>query len=258
DHGFGHGVFGVNVTDELIKAKLKAGPDSDDVVVASSGQAMLLHVRDRNPERIGAIVRFLQRQPWAGGLFGPRRSVAGGGRDAVGASGGNAGRAPGTFALDLVRLEKSERAPDIALTFPWSSAPGPFGAPGTDYTDAATTGPLAGAAGNHGSMSPWTVRNTFIAWGPDFKRGTTVRTPASNVDLTPTLLALMNLDKDVDLAGFDGRALREAFADGPDEEQVPVAVRTYFVETADGSYRAALQVTELERQRYIDKSWRIR
>ena len=129
---------------------------------------------------------------------------------------------------------------------------------GIDYTDAKTTGPLAGTAGNHGSMSPWTVRNTFLAWGPDFKRGTTVRTPASNVDLTPTLLALMDLDRDVDLAGFDGRPLREAFADGPDEEQVPVQVRTYFVETADGSYRAALQVTELDRQRYIDKSWRIR
>jgi hypothetical protein len=39
---------------------------------------------------------------------------------------------------------------------------------------------------------------------------------------------------------------------------VPVEVRTYFVETPDGGYRAALQVTGLERQRYIDKSWRIR
>jgi len=38
---------------------------------------------------------------------------------------------------------------------------------------------------------------------------------------------------------------------------VPVQVRTYFAETADG-YRAALQVTELGRQRYIDKSWRMR
>ena len=64
-------------------------------------------------------------------------------------------------------------------------------------------------------MSPWVVHNTFLAWGPDFKRGVTVRTPASNVDLAPTLLALMNLDKDVP-DRFDGRALREAFADGAD------------------------------------------
>jgi len=102
------------------------------------------------------------------------------------------------------------------------------------------------------------VRNTFLAWGADFKKGATVRTPASNVDLTPTLLSLMNLDKDVGVDRFDGRALNEAFADGPDEEQVPIQVRTFFAETADGSYRAALQITELGRQRYIDKSWRMR
>src|SRR5262249_12605789 len=250
DHGFGHGVFGVNLADAPIKAKLKAGPDSDDVVVASSGQTMLLHVRDRDPVRIGAIVRFLQRQEWVGVLFTASRPGTVG--EAI------EGREPGTFALDLIHLEKSERAPDIAMTSPWTSAPGPFGLPGTDTPDAATTGPLAGTAGNHGSMSPWVVRNTFIAWGADFKRGATVRTPVGNVDIAPTLLAVMNLDRAVDLARFDGRPLREALRDGADEEQVPVDVRTFFVETADGGYRAAIQVTQLDRFRYIDKSWRIR
>src|SRR6516162_4324514 len=118
------------------------------------------------------------------------------------------------------------------------------------FTWPRATGPLTGTAGNHGSMSPWVVRNTFLAWGPDFKHGATVRTPASNVDLAPTLLALMNLDKGAGLDRFDGRVLREAFADGPDEEQVPIEVHTYFVESADGSYRAAIQITELEQQRY--------
>jgi predicted AlkP superfamily pyrophosphatase or phosphodiesterase len=250
DHGFGHGIFGVNVTNELMKAGLKVGADSDDVVVASSGQTMSLHVRDRSPERIGAIVRFLQRQPWVGVLF------------TAGKPGGTGvpveGRVPGTFALELVHLANSERGPDIVFTFPWSSAKSPSGLQGLDYTEATTTGPLTGTAGNHGSMSPWTVHNTFIAWGVDFKRGVTVRTPSSNVDLAPTLLALMNLEKEVDLGRFDGRALREAFADGPDEEQVPIQVRTYFVKTDDDGYRAALQITELDRQRYVDKSWRIR
>jgi arylsulfatase A-like enzyme len=249
DHGFGHGIFGVNVTGELIKAGLKAGPDSDDVVVASSGQTMSLHVRDRIPERIGAIAGFLQQQKWVGVIFTSGKP---------GSSSGADGRVPGTFALELVHLANDERGPDIVFTFPWSSAKSPSGVSGTDYTEASATGPLNGAAGNHGSMSPWTVRNTFIAWGADFKRGVTVRTPASNVDLAPTLLALMNLDREVDLGRFDGRPLTEAFADGPDEEQVPIQVRTYFVKTDDDSYRAALQVTEVDRQRYVDKSWRIR
>jgi predicted AlkP superfamily pyrophosphatase or phosphodiesterase len=250
DHGFGHGIFGVNVADELIKAGLKLDPDSDDVVIASSGQTMSLHVRDHSAARIDAIVRFLQRQPWVGVLFTAAKP------DGAGVP--VAGRAPGTFALELVHLENSERGPDIVFTFPWSSTKSPTGLSGSDYTEAATTGPLAGSAGNHGSMSPWTVRNTFIAWGADFKNGVTVRTPSSNVDLVPTLLALMNLDSEVDLHGFDGRALSEAFAGGPDEEQVPIQVRTYFVESDQGDYRAALQLTELDQHRYVDKSWRTR
>jgi arylsulfatase A-like enzyme len=188
DHGFGHDTFGVDVTGELIKAGLKAGPDSDDVVVAGSGQTILLYARERNAERISTVVRFLQLQSWAGVLF----TAAQPGENAP-----TKGREPGTFALDLVHMANAARGPDIVFTFPWSSARGPFGLQGTDYTEARATGPLAGTAGNHGSMSPWVVRNTFLAWGPDFKRSVTVRTPASNVDLVPTLLALMNLDKNV-------------------------------------------------------------
>jgi hypothetical protein len=41
---------------------------------------------------------------------------------------------------------------------------------------------------------------------------------------------------------------------GPDEEQVPVQIRTCFVKTADDSYRAALQLTEVDRQRYATKA----
>ena len=33
---------------------------------------------------------------------------------------------------------------------------------------------------------------------------------------------------------------------------------TYFATTPDGFYRAAIQVSEVGTQRYIDKSWRIR
>jgi predicted AlkP superfamily pyrophosphatase or phosphodiesterase len=251
DHGFSHSAFGVNLTAELIKAGLKASADSDDVVIASSGQTMLLHVKDRDPALIHRITEFLKAQDWAGVLF-----TRGRGR------GGTApveGIEPGTFALELIHLAHPERGPDVVVTFPWSSAPGPYGLPGTDSIDTGrATGPLTGSQGNHGSMSPWTVRNTFIAWGADFKRGTTIRTPVSNVDITPTLLALLGYDRDGSLPRFDGRAILEAFADGPDEEQVPVQTTTHVTATPGGSYRVAIQVSEVGAQRYIDKSWRLR
>ena len=246
DHGFELNVFGVNIVQELIKAGLKANPDSDDVVIAASGQAVLLHVKGRDSEQIKTIVKFLQSQKWTGVVFTAASQPD---QEKV------RGSVDGTFSLELIHMSHTERGPDIVLTFPWSSAKNAFGVQGSNYANtAAATGPLGGAASGHGSMSPWSVRNTFIAWGVDFKRGVTLAVPASNVDLTPTLLALKGIN---DAKGLDGRVLLEALTGGPDEEQIPVETRIFTTETAAG-YRATIQVTNLGSQRYIDKSWRIR
>jgi arylsulfatase A-like enzyme len=107
-------------------------------------------------------------------------------------------------------------------------------------------------ASDHGSMSPWNVRNTFLAWGPDFKRGTRTSVPAGNVDVAPTILALLGI---ADAGGLDGRVVTEALAGGPDEEQVAVDTRVHTTES--GAYRAAIQVSTVAGRRYIDKSWRL-
>jgi arylsulfatase A-like enzyme len=273
DHGFSRSSFGVNVTAALIAAGLKAGPDSDDVVIASSGQTQLIHVKDRDRTRIHQIADFLKAQDWSGVLFTAGREIGCFRFRALktcrsrswptsGAEAGSAipieGIEPGTFSTRLIHLDHAERGPDIVLTFPWSSEKNAFGVPGADFTAARATGPLDGEAGNHGSMSPWTVHNTFLAWGVDFKRAAVVRTPVSNVDVAPTLLALMGLDRDPGLPPFDGRAITEAFVDGPDEEQVPTTTTTYVTATPDGAFRAAIQVSEAGGKRYLDKSWRIR
>jgi predicted AlkP superfamily pyrophosphatase or phosphodiesterase len=241
DHGFGYDSYGVDITGELIKAGLKAGPDSSDVVVASSGYSVLLHVQNRERERIARIVAFLQQQPWIGVTF-----TAGAGEAT------HEGMVPGTFSLELIHMQNARRGPDIVFTFPWSSALNPFGVPGIDTAVAGATGPLTRGSANHGSMSPWNVRNTFLLWGADFKRRTVVRVPASNVDVTPTILALLGIE---DVPGLDGRVLREALKDGPDEEQVAIETRT--LTTGSNGYKAALQITTVGEQRYIDKSWRV-
>jgi hypothetical protein len=48
---------------------------------------------------------------------------------------------------------------------------------------------------------------------------------------------------------FDGRAITEAFVDGPDEEQVAARTTTYFTATPDRAFRAAIQVSEVGRER---------
>ena len=239
DHGFSTNTAGVDVAGALIDAGLKASPDSGDVVLASSGQAVALHVEGHDRERIASIVRFVQSREWGGVVFTAGRAPA----DPHGA-------VKGTFALELIHVANAERGPDLLFTFPWSSRPNSFGVPGTDLANVSGGAKLYPS--DHGSMSPWNVRNTFLGWGVDFKKRATVRTPVGNVDVTPTILAILGID---DRDRLDGRVLAEALEGGPDEEQVAVDTRVHTVEAA--SYRAAIQVSVMNRHRYVDKSWRI-
>jgi len=101
-------------------------------------------------------------------------------------------------------------------------------------------------------MSPWNVRNTFLAWGAGVKKGVTGRAPAGNVDVTPTVLALLGVEGE---AGLDGRVVTEALEGGPDPEEMAAETRVHTV--AAGAYRAALQISTVEGRRYVDKSWRV-
>jgi arylsulfatase A-like enzyme len=258
DHGFSLHNFRVDARRALINAGLKAAADSDDVVLASNGQSVLVHVKGRDLQRIRRIVRFLQSQDWVDVIFtaGGKPAVARRGQSARGRNTDDElGSVPGTFSLGLIRQANAARGPDILFTLPWSSAVNAFGVAGKHYTDGdGNPGPLVGAASGHGGMSPWVVRNTLILWGADFKRGVAVRTAAGNVDIAPTILALKGVSGGESL---DGRVLAEALRDGPDEEQIPSDTKVLRTE-AVGGYRAAVQVTDVGSHRYIDKGWRIR
>ena len=154
-------------------------------------------------------------------------------------------------ALELIHVANAERGPDLLFTFPWTSDANAFGVPGTDL--ASVSGGAKLYVSDHGSMSPWNVRNTFLAWGASFKKRTTVGTPVGNVDLAPTILSLLGL---TDGTALDGRVLAEALDGGPDPERMVVNTRVHCVEI--GAYRAAIQTSEVDGRRYIDKSWRIR
>lgn len=101
-------------------------------------------------------------------------------------------------------------------------------------------------------LAAWNVRNTWFAWGADFKDAIRNPVPSSNVDVTPTLLALTGVPAE----DLDGRVLREALNGGVDYEKVPLETKTHVTGTK-GGYRAVIQVTEVGPYRYIDKSWRL-
>jgi arylsulfatase A-like enzyme len=239
DHGFTTNTGGVDVGRALLEAGLKAAPDSDDVVVASSGQAVGLHVKGRDPGRIERLARFVQAQPWGDVVFTAGR-----------APGDPRGTAAGTFALEWIHAAHAGRGPDLLFTFPWTSAPNAFGVPGTDL--ACVSGGGAPLTSDHGSLSPWNVRSTLVAWGAGFRRGVTAPAPAGNVDVAPTILALLGIEE---RDGLDGRVLAEALDGGPDPEQVMAETRVDTVRAGD--YAAAVQVSTVDGRRYVDKSWRL-
>ena len=231
DHGFTTNTGGIDVSGALIAAGLKAAPDSTDVVPASSGQGVALHVDGHDPERVARVARFIQAQDWGGVLF-------------------TAEPLEGAFPLELIHVANRGRSPDVLFTFPWTSRTNAFGVRGTDLTNVSGGG--APYASDHGSMSPWNVRNTFLAWGAGFKKGVTDAVPAGSVDVTPTVLALLGLEGE---DGLDGRVLAEALEGGPDPEQLPVETRVHIA--AAGAYRAALQISTVAGRGYVDKSWRL-
>lgn len=231
DHGFTTNTAGVDVAGALVLAKLKAAADSTDVILASSGQAVALHVDGHDAERIARLARFIQAQDWGGVIFA-------------------AGSVEGAFPLELIHAANRERSPDLLFTFPWTSRRNAFGVSGTDLANVSAGG--APYVSDHGSMSPWNVRNTFLAWGAGVKKGVTVGVPAGNVDVTPTVLALLGIDGET---GLDGRVVTEALEGGPDPERVAVETRIHTA-TA-GAYRAALQISTVDGRRYVDKSWRV-
>jgi predicted AlkP superfamily pyrophosphatase or phosphodiesterase len=231
DHGFTTNTAGVDVAGALVLAKLKAAADSTDVILASSGQAVALHVDGHDAERIARIARFIQSQDWGGVIFA-------------------AGSVEGAFPLELIHVANRERSLDLLFTFPWTSRRNAFGVSGTDLANVSAGG--APYVSDHGSMSPWNVRNTFLAWGAGVKKGVTVGVPVGNVDVTPTVLALLDIDGE---AGLDGRVVTEALEGGPDPERVAVETRIHTA--AAGAYRAALQISTVDGRRYVDKSWRV-
>lgn len=254
DHGFARHSEAVSPVAALVGAGLKQSKTSDDVVVVSNSQAIALHVKNRDAARIDAIARFLLTQPWVDLVFTRGGPAASGGAPAKpGRPPVVHGRTPGTFAIELVRGDHPVRGADLLVTFPWSSDRNAYGVAGAQtIASESRSGALAGAASGHGGLSPWTVNNTLILWGPRVRKATTVRAPAAIVDIAPTVAMLIGLE-----AGeADGRVLREAFVDGPAPDRVDTWRETYTA-TAPG-YEGTIQVSGAAGSWYVDHGARVR
>ena len=195
------------------------------VAVAANGGSALFYINNSDAGAAEQLAAWLAAQDWCGPLFASRR----------------VGQPAGALPAALIGCD-GPRAPDLLMSFPWSSAPNAAGYPGF----APATGGMPGQ-GQHGSMSRHELRNVGLARGPSFKNGIVLDTPTGNTDLAPTILRLLGITG-AD-AGMDGRILEEALAPSASPTPEPAVHQRH---AARGKYRQTLQVSQIGKARYID------
>jgi arylsulfatase A-like enzyme len=191
DHGFSTILRRLDIADVLNKAGFHAvreftqPPGNGDIMVIGNGGTVLLYVIGHDPKLTQKIAGFLQTQDFAGVIF-TREPMA------------------GTFTLDQVRINTAD-APDIAMSLRWTGDKNAAGIAGSIPSDT-WYGP---GQGIHSSLSPFDMRNTLVAAGPDFRHGLINELPSGNIDLAPTILHVLGVSAP---ERMDGRVLVESLA----------------------------------------------
>jgi len=229
DHGFTTHDGGGSLEDLLVEAGLKEYEESTDVVVA--GDAIHVNETDAAAKeaRIDAIVALLQRTDWVGPVF-TRGATA----DTV------FGTREGTVSFAAIGWDH-DRSADILTGPGWSDDENEHGWRGVVFT---------GGTAGHGSSSPWDIRATFIAAGPGIKRNVASSVPTGNVDVMPTVLALLG----VPVPELDGRILDEVLLTGREPGEMPLSSAPLSVsaELDDVTYHLEVYRTVVDGRVYFD------
>jgi arylsulfatase A-like enzyme len=195
DHGFSTIQDGLDIAQELTRAGFRAArqfnapPQPGDILVGNSGATLFFYVTGHDRATTQRLVTFLQQSPLSGVIF-TRETLE------------------GTFPLSAIHIDSPD-APDVVLSPRWNDGRNASAAPGMIAAD----GLRNAGHGMHGSLSPFDMRNTLIAAGPDFPAGVSHELPTGNIDLAPTVLWILGIRP---TSPFDGRVLGEALNETPD------------------------------------------
>lgn len=177
---------------------------ADAVVIAPNDGTDYYYLPSHDPALVRRLVRFLQSRAVVNTVFVAHRY----------------GALPGTLPAEAVHLGNAKRGPDVIISYAWDAHAVVQGFRGTEVGTASTE------RGQHGSFSPIDVHNTLVASGPDFRQAMRDPLPSGNVDVAPTLAAVLGLA----LPTAQGRVLHEALS-GPlarpvsDYTVAPAAIR---------------------------------
>jgi len=231
DHGFSTIIRGLDVVETLNKVKFRAtrkheDPDKGDVLVVGLGGSSCFYVYEHDETVIRKLAEFLQTTDFTGVIFS---------------------RLPieGTFPLDTVRLNATNVAPDLVVSFRWFADRNENGAPGLVISDGGTKG-----KGTHSSLCRYDMLNIAVAWGPDFKQGYVNEVPTGNIDIAPTVLHILGVKPKTLL---DGRVLTEALVGGGAEPMVETKTLEATRSTGIFHWRQYLKYSQVGNTIYFDE-----
>jgi arylsulfatase A-like enzyme len=188
DHGFSTVSRGPDVIKLLKRAGFVAGkqfenPEPGDVMMVNLGGSAFFYVFEHQQETIRRLVEFLQASDFAGVIF-------------------SAQALEGTFPLAQVHLDAPQGAPDVVVSMRWTDERSASGAAGLLTAAEGKVG-----RGSHASLSRFDLHNTLVAAGPDFRQGFGSDLASGNIDVAPTVLAILGIAPPIPM---EGRVLTEA------------------------------------------------
>ncbi len=180
DHGHQTVAGVIDIDAELVRAGLKDGHGSGDVLAVSNGTSALVYVHPDYAPRVEAIGLFLRAQPWVGDVIGTER---------LGEIGQTA-RHGLAFAIDMASTEE----------------PNEHGIPGKSFAAKPEAGkPDRMGCGQHGGLARYEQSPFLMMQGTGFAAGATRDEPSSAVDIAPTVLHHLGVAHEP----LDGRALQQ-------------------------------------------------
>jgi predicted AlkP superfamily pyrophosphatase or phosphodiesterase len=231
DHGFSTIARSIDVPKILREAGFDAvtaftnESKKGQIMIVGNGGTVLFYVIGHDAAVTRRLVEFLQQTDFAGVVF-TREPME------------------GTFTFDKAKID-NEHAPDVEISFRWTEDKNQFGIAGMIDAD----WQRAAGKGTHATLSKFDMHNILIAAGPDFRRAETDELPSGNVDLAPTVLAILGIQS---AAAMDGRILSEAMPDGKSikaETQMLEATKRF----PNGTWRQRLQISLTGSTVYLDE-----
>jgi predicted AlkP superfamily pyrophosphatase or phosphodiesterase len=231
DHGFSTIARSIEVPKILRDAGFDAvteftnEPKTGQLMIVGNGGTVLFYVIGHDAAITRRLVEFLQQTDFAGVIFT---------REAM----------DGTFTFDKAKID-SEHSPDVEMAFRWNENKNQFGVAGMMDGD----WQRAAGKGTHATLSKFDMHNVLIAAGPDFRHGATDEFPSGNVDLAPTICAILGIKSSL---AMDGRVLTEAMSEAnaasPKVENLEATKKF-----SAGAWRQHLQISRVGSTTYVDE-----